>query len=92
MGGVPVVVVGRVRGAAGARVVLRGSRRLGSYTGQGDRDEPVDRSNGWWPSSALLANRHWTGWAAVGVLAVVLLKVALVGGFGLHRGRARKGR
>lgn len=43
-------------------------------------------------ASALLANWHWTGWAAVGVLAVVLVKVALVGGFGLHRGRARKGR
>ncbi|WP_063786045.1 DUF2218 domain-containing protein [Streptomyces sp. MMG1533] len=42
--------------------------------------------------SALLANWQWTGWAAVGVLAVVLVKVALVGGFALRRGRASKGR
>ncbi|MGW7611434.1 DUF2218 domain-containing protein [Streptomyces sp. NPDC054766] len=33
----------------------------------------------------LLSNRRWTGWAVGGLLAVVLVKVALVGGFAVRR-------
>ncbi|WP_373312076.1 DUF2218 domain-containing protein [Streptomyces aurantiogriseus] len=40
----------------------------------------------------LLSNGRWTGWAAGGLLAVVLLKVALLGGIAIRRGRASKGR
>ncbi|GCB43485.1 DUF2218 domain-containing protein [Streptomyces sp. NL15-2K] len=40
----------------------------------------------------LLANWQWTGWAAGGVLLVVLVKVAALGGFALRRGRAAKSR
>jgi hypothetical protein len=42
--------------------------------------------------SVLLSNWRWTGWAAGGLLAVVLLKTALLGGFAVRRGRAPKGR
>lgn len=42
--------------------------------------------------SVLLSNWRWTGWAAGGLLAVVVLKVALLGGFAIRRGRASKGR
>jgi hypothetical protein len=41
---------------------------------------------------AVLANWQWTGWTVCGVLAVVLVKVALLGGFAVRRGRATKGR
>ncbi|RZB14304.1 DUF2218 domain-containing protein [Streptomyces sp. F001] len=40
----------------------------------------------------LLSNWRWTGWAAGGILAVVLLKVALLGGFAIRRGRASRSR
>ncbi|MFD7280993.1 DUF2218 domain-containing protein [Streptomyces sp. NPDC059862] len=40
----------------------------------------------------LLANWRWTGWAVGGVLAVVLVKAVLLGGFAVHRGRASKSR
>lgn len=42
--------------------------------------------------SVLLSNWRWTGWAAGGLLAIVLLKVGLLGGFAIRRGRASKGR
>ncbi|MEU0946879.1 DUF2218 domain-containing protein [Streptomyces canus] len=42
--------------------------------------------------SVLLSNWRWTGWAAGSLLAVVLLKVALLGGFVIRRGQASKGR
>lgn len=38
---------------------------------------------------AVLSNWRWTGWAAVGVLALVLLKVVVLGGFAVHRLRPR---
>ncbi|MFF7550850.1 DUF2218 domain-containing protein [Streptomyces canus] len=40
----------------------------------------------------LLSNLRWTGWAVGCLLAVVLLKVALLGRFAIRRGRASKGR
>lgn len=40
----------------------------------------------------LLSNWRWTGWAAVGLLVVLLLKVALLGGFVIRRDRASKSR
>jgi len=40
----------------------------------------------------LVANWQWTGWAAGGVLAVVLVKVVVLGGFAVQRGRASKSR
>jgi hypothetical protein len=40
----------------------------------------------------LLSNWRWTGWAAGGLLALVLVKAALLGGFAVRRGRASKGR
>ncbi|MFI6850868.1 DUF2218 domain-containing protein [Streptomyces sp. NPDC050416] len=39
----------------------------------------------------LLSNWRWTGWAAGGLLALVLVKAALLGGFAVRRGRASKG-
>lgn len=42
--------------------------------------------------SVVLANWQWTGWAIGVVLAVVLLKAALLGGFAMRRGRATKSR
>ena len=42
--------------------------------------------------SVLLSNWRWTGWAAGGLLAAVMLKVGLLGGFAIRRGRASKGR
>lgn len=42
--------------------------------------------------SVLVSNWRWTGWAAGGLLAVVLVKIVLLGGFALRRGRASKGR
>ncbi|MCD9876371.1 DUF2218 domain-containing protein [Streptomyces guryensis] len=42
--------------------------------------------------SVLLSNWRWTGWASGGLLAVVLLEVALLGGFAIRRGRASTGR
>ncbi|MFE9646383.1 DUF2218 domain-containing protein [Streptomyces sp. NPDC006365] len=41
---------------------------------------------------AVLANWQWTGWAVGGVLAVVLVKVAVLGGFAVRCGRATKSR
>ncbi|MGW0840962.1 DUF2218 domain-containing protein [Streptomyces sp. NPDC002787] len=40
----------------------------------------------------LLANWRWTGWAVGGVLAVVLVKIAVLGGFAFGRNRASKNR
>ncbi|MEV8034541.1 DUF2218 domain-containing protein [Streptomyces sp. NPDC086182] len=40
----------------------------------------------------LLSNRRWTGWAVGGLLAVVLVKVALVGGFAVRRMPRRYGK
>ncbi|GAB2883643.1 hypothetical protein GCM10027074_60330 [Streptomyces deserti] len=45
---------------------------------------------GW--GGVVLANWQWIGWAVGGVLAVVLGKAALLGGFALRRGRATKSR
>ncbi|MET9686597.1 hypothetical protein [Streptomyces coeruleorubidus] len=42
---------------------------------------------------AVLANWRWTGWAVGGVLAVLLVKAVVLGGFAVHhRGRASKSR
>lgn len=42
---------------------------------------------------AVLANWQWTGWAVGGVLAVVLVKVVVLGRLAVHhRGRAARGR
>ncbi|WP_063824468.1 DUF2218 domain-containing protein [Streptomyces sp. CdTB01] len=41
---------------------------------------------------AVLANWRWTGWTVGAVLAVVLVKVVLLGGFAVRRGRATKSR
>ncbi|MFC4506221.1 MULTISPECIES: hypothetical protein [Streptomyces] len=40
----------------------------------------------------LLSNWRWTGWAVGGLLAVVLLKIALLGGFAIRSGRASRSR
>jgi hypothetical protein len=40
----------------------------------------------------LLANWRWTGWAVGGVLAVVLVKATVLGGFAFHRNRTSKNR
>ncbi|MFF3412460.1 DUF2218 domain-containing protein [Streptomyces sp. NPDC002742] len=40
----------------------------------------------------LLSDRRWTGWAVGGLLAVVLVKVALVGGFAVRRMPRRYGK
>lgn len=40
----------------------------------------------------LLSNWRWTGWAVGALLAAVVLKVALLGGFAIRHGRASKGR
>jgi hypothetical protein len=45
---------------------------------------------GW--GGVVLANWQWTGWAVGGVLVVVLVKVAVLGGFVMRRGRATKSR
>ncbi|WP_409474545.1 DUF2218 domain-containing protein [Streptomyces sp. HC307] len=41
---------------------------------------------------AVLSNWRWTGWAVGGVLVVVVVKVVVLGGFAVHRGRAWKSR
>ncbi|MET9817255.1 MULTISPECIES: DUF2218 domain-containing protein [unclassified Streptomyces] len=38
----------------------------------------------------LLANWRWTGWAVGGLLAVVLVKITVLGGFAFHRNRTSK--
>lgn len=40
--------------------------------------------------SVILENWQWTGWAVGGVLAVVLVKAAVLGGFVARRGRAAR--
>ncbi|MDN3021408.1 DUF2218 domain-containing protein [Streptomyces sp. S.PB5] len=42
--------------------------------------------------SVLVSHWRWTGWAVGGLVVIVLLKAALLGGFAVRRGRVPKGR